>query len=72
MTQSTHNGTSVHIALEIGNKEWKLALGDGRHEREVTIPARNQVRLWQEIAATKGLRLLRPLFPKVNPPMATP
>lgn len=53
MTQSTHSGTSVYMALENGNKEWKLAFSDGRHEREVTMPARNQERVWKEIAATK-------------------
>ena len=65
MTQSTHSGTSVHMALENGNKEWKLAFGDGRHEREVTIPARDQTRLWKEIAATKtkfGLPADTPTF----------
>ena len=35
MTQSTHSKVSLHMAVENGNKEWKLAFGDGRHEREV-------------------------------------
>lgn len=52
-TQSTHSGDSIYMAIEVGNKEWKLAFGDGRQEREVTIPARMQTRLWKEIATTK-------------------
>lgn len=65
MQQSTHSNRSIHLALEIGNKEWKLAFGDGQHEREVTIPARHQARLWKEIAATKikfGLPADTPVF----------
>jgi len=40
--------------MELSNREWKLAFGDGRQERQVTIPARDQARLRQAIAQAKA------------------
>ena len=53
MSQNTHSERSLYVAFEIGNKEWKLAFGDGRQEREVTIRARDQEQTWKEIAKAK-------------------
>jgi len=53
MRQDAHSERSIYVALELGNKEWKLAFGDGRQEREVGIPARDQGRLWKEIGKAK-------------------
>jgi len=41
------------MAMDLGNKEWVLQFGDLRQERGVTIPARDQERLWREIGKAK-------------------
>lgn len=53
MTTATHSERSLYLAMEIGNNEWKLCFGDLRQERIVTIPAREQDRLWREIRKAK-------------------
>jgi len=41
------------MAMELSNNQWRLAFGDGRQERQVTVPARDRVRLAQAIAKAK-------------------
>lgn len=53
MTQNTHSESKVYVTLELSNKEWKLAFGDGRQARQVNMPARNVVRFWTEVAKAK-------------------
>lgn len=51
--QSTHSGPNVYMAIEVSNKKWRLAFGDGSHEREVTIPARQPELLMRQIQRAK-------------------
>ena len=53
MNDIAHSGSGVYLAIECGNKDWKLAFGDGSQRREVTIPARNELRLKREIERAK-------------------
>jgi transposase len=53
MTTATHSERSLYLAMEIGNEEWVLRFGDLRQERGVSIPARDQERLWREIGKAK-------------------
>jgi transposase len=41
------------MAIECGSKDWKLGLGDGRQEREVTVAAGHISRLMEEISKSK-------------------
>ena len=54
MKQNPHSDLTLYLAMELSNREWKLAFGDGRQERQVTIPARDQARLRQAIAQAKA------------------
>lgn len=54
MTQNTHSEPKLYVALELSNKEWKLAFGDGRQKRQINMPARHQARFWQEVAKAKA------------------
>jgi len=54
MKQNPHSDPTLYLAMELSNREWKLAFGDGRQERQVTIPARDQARLRQAIAQAKA------------------
>ena len=51
---ATHSASRVYMAMELGNKDWKLCFGDLRQERLVTVPAREVERLWREIAKAKA------------------
>lgn len=65
MTQNTHSGLNLYVALELSNKEWKLAFGDGRQTRQISMPAREQARFWKEVAKAKekfGLPLETPVY----------
>ena len=53
MKQNPHSKSSLYMAMELSNREWKLAFGDGRQERLVTVPARDRQRLRQAIAKAK-------------------
>ena len=54
MKQNPHGDITLFMAMELSNREWKRAFGDGRQERQVTIPARDQARLRQAIAKAKA------------------
>lgn len=43
----------LFVAIEMSNKNWKLAFGDGRGDRERTIPARAEGILLREVAMAK-------------------
>ena len=65
MKQNPHSDLTLYLAMELSNREWKLAFGDGRQERQVTIPARDQARLRQAIAQAKaklGLPAAAPIY----------
>ena len=65
MKQNPHSDPTLYLAMELSNREWKLAFGDGRQERQVTIPARDQARLRQAIAQAKaklGLPAAAPIY----------
>jgi transposase len=49
MSSNAHSERGIYLAIECGNKEWKLAFGDGKQRREVTIPARSAERLKREV-----------------------
>jgi len=53
MTEKTHSEVKLYVAMELSNKEWKLAFGDGKQHRQVSIPARDQKRFWSEVAKAK-------------------
>lgn len=53
MTQYAHSEGKLYLALELSNKEWKLVYGDGKQTRQVTMPARDQTRLWRETTKAK-------------------
>jgi transposase len=44
---------SLFVAMELSNKNWKLAFGDGSRERERGIPARREDVLLGEVALAK-------------------
>jgi transposase len=46
-------GKDIFMAMELSNKRWKLAFGDGNRERFCDIPARDEARLWREVARAK-------------------
>ena len=54
MTEKTHSEAKLYVALELSNKEWKLAFGDGKQVRHVSMPARDQKRFWSEVAKAKA------------------
>ncbi len=54
MMGKTHSESKLYVAMELSNKEWKLAFGDGKQNRQVTMPARNQTRFWKEVAKAKA------------------
>ena len=51
--QNTHSSSNLYVALELSNKEWKLAFGDGKRERLVSVPARDQTRFHREVKKAK-------------------
>ena len=53
MTQNAHSEKNLYVSLELSNQEWKLGFGDGEHKRQVNMPARNQEKLWKEVAKAK-------------------
>ena len=53
MTGSTHSRNGLYMAIECGNKDWKLAFGDGKGRREVTVRARDGEGLKEQIERTK-------------------
>jgi transposase len=53
MTTEAHSERSMYMAMDLGNNEWVLRFGDLRQERGVSIPARDQERLWREIDKAK-------------------
>lgn len=44
---------SLFVAMELSNKNWKLAFGDGSRERERNMPARREELLLREVAWAK-------------------
>jgi transposase len=44
---------SVFMAIELSNKNWKLAFGDGSRQRFGNVVARNEAALWREVARAK-------------------
>lgn len=65
MNQDPHSENNLYMAMELSNKEWKLAFGDGHQERLVGIPARDRERLRSAIAKAKvklGLPEAAPTF----------
>lgn len=44
---------SVFVAMELSNKKWKLAFGDGRKVRERSIPARHEDGFVREVGRAK-------------------
>ena len=52
-TKNTHSERRIMVAMELGNKEWKLAFGDGKQTRLKSIPARDQARFWMEVARAR-------------------
>jgi transposase len=65
MTQNPPSEKSLYTAIELSNKEWKLAFGDGKQTRLVSIPARDQERLKREVAKAKtklGLPAEAPVY----------
>lgn len=65
MKQNPHSESSLYMAMELSNQEWKLAFGDGGQERLVSLPARDQIRLRQAIAKAKmkfGLPTNAPVY----------
>ena len=44
---------SLFVAMELSNKNWKLACGDGSRERERNMPARREKVLLQEVRLAK-------------------
>jgi transposase len=53
MNEPAHNESGVYLAIECGRKEWKLALGDGKAERQVTIRAGDVKGLGQHLGRAK-------------------
>ncbi len=47
-------GKKLFVALELSNKKWKLAFGDGSTERERNIEARDQTALVAEVKLAKA------------------
>lgn len=45
---------SLFVAIELSNKKWKLAFGDGSRERERNIPARSEAVFLREVAMAKA------------------
>jgi transposase len=45
---------SLFMAMELSNKNWKLAFGDGSRERERSMPARCEQTLLREVALAKA------------------
>jgi len=54
MTEKTHSEAKLYVAMELSNKEWKLAFGDGKQLRQISMPARDQKRFWNEAAKAKA------------------
>ena len=46
--------TSLFVAMELSNKNWKLAFGDGSRVRERDMPARHLAVLLREVALAKA------------------
>lgn len=63
--QLTYSGTNLYLAIEVSNNKWQLAFGDGKQNREHTIPARHTEALLVEIKRTKekfGLSASAPVY----------
>ncbi len=43
----------LYMALELSNKNWRLAFGDGTKRRQVSVPAANLVKLAEAVAKAK-------------------
>jgi transposase len=56
---------SLFVAMELSNKNWKLAFGDGSRERQRNIPARSEADLLREVALAKEKLGLPPDAPVV-------
>jgi transposase len=53
MNITPNSKESVYVALELSNSTWKLAFGDGKKERRVTVTARDCRGVLAEITKTK-------------------
>lgn len=56
---------SLFVAMELSNKIWKLAFGDGSSTRERSMPARDEGLLMREVAKAKEKLQLPPELPVV-------
>jgi transposase len=67
-TRSTPSTRTLHLALDLGNRTWKLAFGTSvaHAPRLRTIPARDLIQLDAEIAAAKARFGLAPEAPVVT------
>ena len=43
----------LFVSMELSNKKWKLAFGDGSRERERSLPAREESALLREVQVAK-------------------
>lgn len=53
MTDNSHSGTTLYVAMELSNKKWMLAFSDGVKVRMRTIPARDEERFKAEVERAK-------------------
>ena len=54
MNDTAHNMSALYMAIECSSKEWKLAFGDGKADRQVTIRAGHVAGLQQQILRAKA------------------
>ena len=52
--QAYESGSVLYMALELSNKTWRLAFGDGTHQRQVVIAAGEVVALCEQIDKAKA------------------
>jgi transposase len=52
--QAYETKTVLYMAMELSNERWRLAFGDGTHERQVVIAARDVAALGEQIAQAKA------------------
>lgn len=53
MNTDAHSTRGLYLAIEYGSKSWKLAFGDGRSRREITITQRTRVEMRRQIERAK-------------------
>ena len=53
-TRCYETETVLYMAMELSNEKWRLAFGDGTHQRQVVIAAGDVVALGEQIAKAKA------------------